>query len=547
VGVEGPVLANVEAYVDIDDLGCDAADALVRQTLDRAVRQTDDALNAFGYYAPAVTTSLEAGEDCWQVTIAIDPGEPVRLRNVDISLTGPAAELPAFQELTKKPELAPGAQLNHGVYEDLKRGLLDLARNRGFAEARFETSRIDVYPDQHVADVSVQFESGPRYAVGTVTVNQDELDPGFVAAYYELAPGLPYDNRLLTKAFLDLNNSGYFSSVDVRAMPADGATRTIPVEIDLKAAPRRLVSYGVGFSTDTGPRVRFGRTVRRFNREGHQLSLDSQLSPVVSEFTTIYRMPFGDPRYDWLNFNLGAKREETDTSLARSIEAGVRRVVDRPGAWSQTQFLNLVVEDFEVGSQTGRPRLLIPGVDWTRIEGDDALRPHNGSKFNFELRGADDNLLSDTSFVQLTAQAKWIHSLSQRGRVLLRGRAGYTAESEFDRLPPSIRFFAGGDQSIRGYDYQSLGPVDANGEVVGGSRLLELSAEYEHQIRPRWSLAIFGDGGNAFHGTDYKMRKGAGFGARWRSPVGPVRVDLAWPVRDGEHGVHLHISLGPDL
>jgi translocation and assembly module TamA len=142
---------------------------------------------------------------------------------------------------------------------------------------------------------------------------------------------------------------------------------------------------------------------------------------------------------------------------------------------------------------------------------------------------------------------KWIRTVTGRGRVLLRGTAGYTVDDVFAELPPSIRFFAGGDYSVRGFDFKTLGPVDGNGEVVGGSRLIELSAEYEHDVKPRWSIAVFADGGNAFdeHGLD--MRTGAGIGTRWRSPVGPVRIDIAWPVNDPLHGPRLHVSLGPDL
>jgi translocation and assembly module TamA len=537
----------VLAYVDIDDLDCDATTANVQRTLDRAVEQTHNALNAFGFYTPEVTTRLELDEDCWQATIAIVAGEPVRLRTVDIAIAGAAAGHPDFRTLQVSTPLVTGGPLRHGEYDSFKRSLQDLARNRGFAEARYEESRLDIYPEELAADVTLHFESGPRYAFGEVTVEQDDLADEFVDAYHEVTPGTPYDNRLLTSAFLDLNNSGYFSSVDVRPLPANPEALTIPVEIALTPAPRRIISYGVGYSTDTGPRLRFGRSIRRFNERGHRLMIDGQLSPVVSELTTTYRMPFGDPRYDWISYSLGAKRQETNTALSRSIEAGVRRVVDRARGWSQTQFLSYVVEDFKVGTQTGRPHLLIPGVDWTRIRGDDALRPTNGSKLSFDVRAADDQVLSDTSFVQTLVSTKWIHSFAGGGRVLLRARAGYMVEDDFEKLPPSVRFFAGGDQSVRGFDFESLGPVDANGAVVGGNRLIELSAEYERAIRPRWSLAVFSDAGNAFNEGFPEFRRGAGIGARWRSPLGPVRIDLAWPINDVESGARLHVSLGPDF
>ena len=546
-GVEGAMHDNVLAYLEVDDLDCDTEAFLVERALADAVGQAAEALNAYGYYAPAITTRFDDGAECWLAEVAIVPGEPVRLREVDIQVEAPADNPQLFQPVTSGHMLVPGAALSYAEYDGVKRQLLDIANGRGYAEAVFTESRIDVYPEEGVADLRLHFTPGPRYALGEVTVNQSGLTPDFVASFHELESGTPFDNRLLTTTFIDLNNSGYFASVDVRALEADPATRTIPVSINLTPSPRRVVSYGFGYSTDTGPRFRFARTIRRFNENGHQLMLDAMLSPVVSEFSTIYRMPVGDPRFDWLNFNLGVKREETDTSLARSIEAGARRVVTRPNDWARTQSVSYIVEDFEVASQTGRPHLLIPGISWTRIRGDDAIRPSRGSRLAFELRGADEELLSDTSFVQVTANMKWVRTVTRRGRVLLRGGVGYTVDDVFADLPPSIRFFAGGDNSVRGFDFESLGPLDENGEVIGGNRLIELSAEYEHDIKPKWSLAVFADGGNAFDESGLDMRTGAGIGTRWRSPVGPVRIDIAWPVNDPGHGPRLHISLGPDL
>lgn len=537
----------MHAYLSVDDLACDADQRAVRFALEQAPTEITEALNAFGFYEPRVATELDTGGECWQAAIRIEPGNPVLLRNVSIDISGAAATSDPMQNLIGRSGIAPGVPLNHGDFENLKRGLLDLARNRGYAQARLVESRIDIYPDELAADVTLRFESGPRYSIGEVTVSQDVLEPEFVNEFHELASGQPFDNRLLTNAFLDLTNSGYFSTVDVRALPADSATLTIPVHIQLTPAPRRIIGYGVGFATDTGPRLRFERSIRRFNRQGHQLTIDARVSPVISELTSTYRLPLNNPRFNWLNFTLGARREETDTSLARSVEAGARRVVDRPGGWSRSQFLSLIIEDFEVGVQSGRPHLLIPGIDWTRLRGDDALRPDAGSKLSFELRAADDSILSDSSFLQGISSVKWIRTIGQRNRILLRGHAGYLQEDDFNELPPSIRFFAGGDQSVRGFDYESLGPVDENGDVIGGTRLIELSAEFEHEIKPRWSLAVFADGGNAFNRTDLEMRTGAGFGARWRSPLGPIRIDVAWPVNDVLHGPRLHVSLGPDL
>jgi len=189
----------------------------------------------------------------------------------------------------------------------------------------------------------------------------------------------------------------------------------------------------------------------------------------------------------------------------------------------------------------------MPGVDWTKLVADDTLRPSAGHRLNFELRGAADSLGSDTSFVQTAVSAKWIWSLPNAARILVRGSLGTTWADNFNELPPSVRFFAGGDTSVRGYEYDSLGPLDADGEVVGGSSLAVASVEYEHPVVPGWSVAAFVDSGNAFDGSDLDARTGVGVGFRWQSPLGPIRVDVAKPLDGDDRGARLHISFGPDL
>jgi translocation and assembly module TamA len=293
--------------------------------------------------------------------------------------------------------------------------------------------------------------------------------------------------------------------------------------------------------------LRFGRNNRLFNERGHQFGVNAQLSPVISEFQANYRLPINGSRVEWFNFDAGIERENTDTSLSKSLELGARRILERPGSWTRTQMLALRIEDFTVADQADRSRLLMPGMDWTRIRADNAIRPTRGSRLSLEVRGATDAIYSDTSFVQAIAQGKWIWSLPKGGRFLVRGHVGSTAKSEFDQLPASVRFFAGGDNSVRGYDYEALGPVDENGEVIGGSALATGSFEFEQPLRDRWSLAFFVDSGNAFDGTHIDAKTGAGLGGRWQSPLGPIRIDVAHPFDDDTESWRLHISLGPDL
>src|SRR5690606_9589236 len=266
-----------------------------------------------------------------------------------------------------------------------------------------------------------------------------------VQSYLPFSPGEPYDNRKLTDLYVALVDSGYFGEIDIRSLEPQAQDNVIPIEIVLSGAPRRLISYGIGFSTDTGPRLRFSRNNRRYNDRGHQFGVQAQLSPVQSEFTANYRFPHGDPRTEWINFDTGMKRENTESSESQSLQIGARRIMERPRDWTRTQFLTLLIEDFEVADQVGRSRLLMPGIGWRRTRADNELRPTRGSRLNLELRAAADTLGSDTSFFQAIAGGKWVWSLPSTARILVRAEVGLTEERSFAELPPSVRFFAGGD------------------------------------------------------------------------------------------------------
>jgi translocation and assembly module TamA len=546
-GLTDEVRDNVYLLMRLDEEPCDAPRRRIERSFDDAHEQIGSALEAFGYYTPNVKSDLKFEENCWTAEFDIEPGDVVRFRSVNIEIAGDAASDSAFLALVDTSGIVPGAPLEHRRYEALKSALTRLALERGYEDAQFAQGRIDVYAEALAADVTLSFDSGDRYRFGDIDIEQDVLDDELIEGYLQFKSGDYYDSRRLASARLELVNSGYFDGVTVRPVAADRVNKTIPVTVALTPAPRRWINYGVGFSTDTGVRLRFGRNIRRRNTAGHQRSFNALLSPVVTEVSVNYRMPYGDPRTEWVSFDGGVKREYTDTSKSRSLQFGARRVLLGEGEWVRTQYTNLLVEDYEVGQTFGRSRLLMPGIEWARLRADDAIRPDRGSKLGFDVRGAADALGSDTSFLQVQARGKWIWSLPNRARILVRGLLGLTWERTFEELPPSVRFFAGGDNSVRGYDFETLGPANAEGEVIGGSRIVTSSFEYEHPVKERWSIALFADSGNAFNSTPLELKTGVGIGARWQSPIGPIRVDVAKPLDGVDRGFRLHISLGPDL
>ena len=546
-GVSDELARNVYSYVSLASEPCDAEPWLIRRRFRAIASEVRSALEPFGYYDAIVETTLEQDESCWLATIDIDPGQPVLLRNVDVSLSTSSNDDSNFIDIVSSTPLVPGAQLRHSDYETLKEALQIRAAERGYIDASFLQNEIGVWPAERAADVTLNFESGPRYNFGEITQEQEFLDASLVSAYFDFETGMPYDNRLLTKAYSDLSVSGYFGRIEV--LPdyelADGGQ--IPVRVLLEPADRIEYTLGVGFSTDTGPRARAGYYNRRVNKHGNRFKTDISLSPVIQGIAAEYRKPLTDPRSEWLSYSSALTNEDTDTFNNDTARVGVRRTKKVRSNWIRTLSLDLSYDQYDVGLESSSARLVLPGIAYDHKRADRDVFPTRGRRLTFELRGTGQFLGSDTSFLQATTTLRLVRSITDESRLLARATLGFTAKSEFLDLPPSVRFFAGGDESVRGFGYNTLGPEDELGNVIGGSHLLVASVEYEHRMRGNFYGAVFLDAGNAFDGFDVDPAIGAGLGLKWQSPVGPLRFYLAHPLNKSDRSVRLHIRLGADL
>ncbi len=548
-GVEKEIGENIRAYLSLAQEACTAPEWRVRRLFARSDEEIRRAVRALGYYQPEFSKRLEREEACWKASYEIDLGEPVTVESVDVQISGEAADDGAFAALLEALPVKSGDVMNHARYEQAKRQIASLASERGYFEGRYTESELRVDTARRKAVVYLRYDSGPRYLFGPLTLEQDALRPELVRAFFEYKEDEPYDTNKLVAINRALSDSGYFAQVDVRPRTEQTVDNRVPVDITLTPRKPHQFTASAGASTDTGPRIRFGYENRRLNRRGHRLGGRISASPVQSDVTTEYRIPLKDPRSEWLSFEAGAQQEDTDTSETTSFKLAARQTKKRRYDWLETRFIEATRENFDVGTQRGViTTLLTPGVSWSRAVREAKLRPSWGHRLYLEVKGGVDSVVSDTTFARTRLSAGWLKGFSWGGRILLRGEAGALTVDEFDVLPPSQRFFTGGDTSVRGYEYQSLGPTDDSGDVIGGKYLLVGSIEYEHPIKNKWSAAVFADTGNAFSDTDSNegFKVGVGFGIRWTSPIGPVRLDLAHPV--GEDPLfRIHFRLGPDL
>jgi len=537
--------ANVEGY--IGSVGDRDEEALLRFSRG-AEEQAKKAAQALGYYQPHIESEVRGG-DKPRLLLRIDPGEPVHLRNVTVRVEGPAASLKSFRTPTSD-QLKPGAVLNHGHYEDAKRLIQNQASRYGFFSGRFTRQQLSVDPQAGVADIELVYDSGPRYALGKVSFTGDSLfDEDLLRRMVPFKTGAPYDSELIAELNQALQSSGYFEGVRVDAAPTAAEHEVIPVAVQLETRKPRTMGLGLGYSTDVGPRVKANWTRHWVNPQGHSYGWETEVSAPRQNVGLWYDIPLDPPLTDKLRFAGGYQNEEiagTDT-LSKLLTVGPEWHSKLPSGWQRVVSLKYQREEYRLGDDSGLSNLLMPGLTYSYLRSDNRIDPHNGYRIQFDTKLAKEDLGSDTNLLYGTVLLKGLTTVWDNHRFLGRVQFGGSATNGYKSIPPSLRFFAGGDQSVRGYDYQTLSPENSEGDRIGGRYMVAGSVEYQYSIAEKWRIATFVDQGNSFNKLELpNLKTGVGVGVRWVSPVGPIRVDLAHAMND-DGGIRLHFSMGPEL
>lgn len=537
---------NLEVMLSLENEACNADEGRKRLVHRNILKQAEHAARAVGYYQPVINLRTETSADCWNITIEVESGEPVRVSEVNINLRGDAASDPAFAELIRLSPLKAGAILRHNEYQSLRDGLLQLANERGYFDHQLLEHRLEVDPPMLTANVVLALESGRRYRFGEFTLKQSVLSDRMAMRYLRFQPGQPWDSEQLLASQQALLGSGYFSTARLERGETEETIGQVPATLHLTERPQRAWMAGIGVSTDTGPRLRLGYENRYLNQHGHRWRADSHISALNRAISSSYEIPFRDPVQDRLMFSSGYQYENNESAESEQFRLGASLISGLFSGWVLTRSLDYERENFTVGDQTETSELVMPGVQLQKIRSSHPVYPRRGWKLGVGVRGTHPSISTTAAFIQ---SRLWMKGIVATGpaRLLARLEAGQTNVSDVTALPATVRFFAGGDNSIRGFDYQTLGPVDADGEVIGGRNLLAGSIETDFAMSQHWHPAVFVDAGNAFNDIDSAdLRISAGAGIRWRSPLGPIRIDLARPI-DADRSWRLHLSMGPDL
>lgn len=548
-GADEPLAANLQALLpSLRKLNCDSPADRVARFIEASADKLQEAAEAMGYYDARFNMTPARQGNCLALNVAVQPGNPVKVTQVQVQVTGEGKGLPAFQEVLATPPYQPGDILVHQKYEDFKTALKRVATGYGFFDAEYLTHEIRVDPDTLQAQIHLHFETGRRYRVGKVAVEQDVLDKKHLSRFVHVKEGDVYDADAIRKQRQLLEGSGYYKEVLVESDYKAAENGVVPVNVQAVRGKRYSYPGKLGYASNTGFRTEVGMDIHWVNSKGHQFSTRGVVGQQEQSAEMTYKVPLWKPEHEYARATAAWKKTDNGDIASEASKLGVDYNRRHRSDWDQTVFINYLDEKTQVtGDPATRAQFTLLGARVKKTKRNDSLFPSDGWTLAAEVQGARKGWLSDETLMQGKVQGKYLHTLDNQGKVIVQGAVGTTVTDALDDLPKSLRFFAGGQNSVRGYDFESLGETNADGEVIGGKHLATVSAEYEHPVTEKWGVAAFVDAGNAFDDiTALSMKVGAGFGVRWKTPLGPIRADIAVP-KDDAKDAHFYFSLGPDL
>lgn len=535
---------------------------LVREAED----ETREALQPFGYYSPDI--HVERSEDgqgrgSFVVDITVLPGEPVRVRHSDVAIEGEGSDDYYLQQDLAAFLPRQGDVFEHLLYEASRNRISRRLGVRGYFDADFIARQVEVTRADHAADIELVWDSGPRYDMGPIefeqtpeaVIGESLLDK---LVYWE--QGSYYHQGKLDRLRDSLTRLDYFAAIDIEPRPDDAVGLQVPVDVVLTPAKRSIYSAGLSYGTDSGAGVRLGLERRYVNTRGHKALAQLDWAQRRKTLTAQYRIPAFAWLNGWYTFSAQAADEQTDWLDNRRIEFVASRSGEVNDHLTAIASVHALRERWSYVAVNGNgdpdppdfryATYTFPSIRAEYVDADDLVYPRDGLAGTLMLRGGVEGLGTDASFAQARATVGWFRGLGERNRLVVRGELGHTFTDELVAMPPSLRFFAGGDRSIRGYAWREVGPrhlgPDGKLYALGAKKVATGSVEFEHYFTEQWGAAAFVDGGSAFDDSP-DWHTGVGAGVRWRSPVGPVRLDVAHGLDDPDSSFQIYLSVGADL
>lgn len=558
-GVRQEIADNVRAFLSLSRYAKrkDVTEDAILRLGQRIPLEAQQALQPFGYYEPKITHAVARNGENWKVSINIDPGRAVRLSDVDIQVAGPGAQHPAIRTVLRQRALRASLRLDHGIYDQVKTTLLRTAINNGYLDAYYERSELLVDVKQRRATATLHLQTGEQYRFGKIEIHQSVLRDDIARRLLRMHEGDAYTNENLLQTQYAFDDSQYYSTVNIDSGDRDRENHLVPVQVETQTNRKHRYSAAVGYATDTGARGKLNWDDRFVNQLGHRAGVELIESQPLQSLVGRYTIPVMDIAQEKLEFTLSGKKEELGNDVLSTRYEFATGLTQAMGRWQRVLFVRLSNETTEItspGGTTMTQLLLIPGISYATAPNQLFRQQPLRYSLYGELSGSPQTLGSDASYLRLLLQGERMFDLSRRWHLRLKGQAGAIWTSNFDGVPASQRFFAGGDNSVRGFALNDLSPVDppGSGSKVGGHNLLVATVELERTLKwPNFRAAVFTDAGNAFDSFSDGFAYSAGVGIRYNVAVASLGIDIAQPlyappeeIKVSGRGprLHLHIS-----
>lgn len=513
-----------------------------------------EASQALGYYQLKVTDiAFIDPKDCAELTITVNEGEPVNITQLTVDVIGEGSDDEDFLSLLNTLPLSVNTVLVHENYNKVKSQLNSMALNKGYFDSTFSTNEILVDEAANTAAITLIYESGRRYLFGSIIYPDDLFAKALIANIIPFEQNQPYEAALLGEFNRNLGQTGYFQQVVARPLLDKAEGHVIPIEIIASARPRDIFNVGGGVSTDKGLTGKLNWQRPWVNRHGHSIKGDLYVSAPEQSASLNYKIPIEDPLNNYLSIQGGYNAIDNNDSNSDTLSVAVQRHwTNATQDWNKIAFLRYSRDRFQQGSELPTTTyLLIPGFTLSRHRSRGGLDVYWGDSQLLTIEAASDAVVSDINLARITFQTKWLRSFGDH-RFLVRGEFGALNTNDFSQVPNSLRYFAGGDQSVRGFGYEELAPRepdigDERGQLIGGQYLNVGSIEYSYPVAPKWRAALFTDVGGASEKPFEQLAYSVGIGASWLSPVGPIRLYLAKGFGDYGDDFGIHFAMGPAL
>src|SRR6185503_6564065 len=478
--------------------------------------------------------------------LRVEPGERTSVAEVEIRFRGPAtldaAAKRNFRRVRQSWPLRRGEPFRQADWEAAKRVAVREMQSWRYAAASIAESRATIDPQSNRASLLVEIESGPPFKFGELRVSGTKrYHQDLVTNLSPIRPGDDYDRDTVLLYQRRLLETGYFASVQADIDPQPRLAEGSPLRVSVIEASSQHFETGLSYNTDVGLRAEIAYSNQDIFdsawRFRSALKLDQKIQDLRLDFDSPPR-----PGAQWYNFFTSARQQDIQNERTREFAVGMARNFGferTPTAWLLSWQLE---EQYVLGEEPDTRYAVYFGHRRTFRHTDDIVSPRNGYYGNVEVGGTPGEPLASRAFLRLVASGTYFFALGRRDDVLLRAEAGGVASNSREGIPSTFLFRTGGDQTVRGYAFQSLG-VRQGEAIVGGRRLAVGSAEYIRWIGESWGLAGFVDAGDAWDsGIRFTPALGYGVGVRVRTPIGPIRADLAHGVRVG--GYRVHFSVG---